>query len=97
VPLASGAQQGAVRRIGYIGNVPRTPVTVSFGEAFVAGSPLAAAREMVGIRVEVIVVGNTQTTLAAKEATRTVPIVMTVPADPVAVGLVAAWRDPAGM
>jgi putative ABC transport system substrate-binding protein len=51
---------------------------------------LAAAGELVRAGVEVIVVSSTQTALAAKEVTRTVPIVMTVPADPVAVGLVAS-------
>jgi putative ABC transport system substrate-binding protein len=120
VPVAARAQQAAVRRIGFIANAPRTPVTESFRAAFVAGlhehgwiesqnvvierryvelqkeAALAAAKELVDIRVEVIVVGSTQTALAAKEATRTVPIVMTVPADPVAVGLVASLARPGG-
>jgi putative ABC transport system substrate-binding protein len=48
----------------------------------------AAVEEVLRRGVEVIVVSSTQTALAAKEATRTVPIVMTIPADPVAVGLV---------
>jgi len=57
---------------------------------------LAAAGELVRAGVEVIVVSSTQTALAAKEVTRTVPIVMTVPADPVAVGLVASLARPGG-
>jgi putative ABC transport system substrate-binding protein len=57
---------------------------------------LEAAGELIRLRVEVIVVAATQTALAAKEATRTLPIVMTVPADPVAVGLVASLARPGG-
>ena len=37
-PLTAAAQRGdGVRRIGYLANAPRTPVTDSFWEAFVAG------------------------------------------------------------
>jgi putative ABC transport system substrate-binding protein len=119
-PLAAGAQHPSVRLIGFIANSPRTPLTDSFWEAFVAGlqehgwiesrniaierryvepgdeMALAAAEELVRTRVEVIVVSATQTALAAKRATRTVPIVMTIPADPVAVGLVASLARPGG-
>src|ERR1700752_23317 len=48
---------------------------------------IAAVEEVIRSRVEVIVVSSTQQALAAKQTTRTLPIVMTVPADPVAVGL----------
>jgi putative ABC transport system substrate-binding protein len=119
-PLAAEGQQTVARRIGFIANSPRTPVTDSFWEALLAGlqehgwiesrniaierryvepgkeTALAAAEELVRIRVEVIVVSATQTALAAKQATRTVPIVMTIPADPVAVGLVASLARPGG-
>jgi putative ABC transport system substrate-binding protein len=57
---------------------------------------LAAAEALVQLKVEVIVVSTTQAALAAKQATRTVPIVMTVPADPVAVGLVESLARPGG-
>jgi len=56
----------------------------------------AATEELIRAKVEVIVVGSTQTALAAKQATRTVPIVMTIPADPVAVGLVESLARPGG-
>jgi putative ABC transport system substrate-binding protein len=56
----------------------------------------AAVEEVLRRGVEVIVVSSTQTALAAKEVTRTVPIVMTIPADPVAVGLVDSLARPGG-
>ena len=45
---------------------------------------LAVAEELVRLRVDVIVASSTLTALAAKQATTTVPIVVTVPADPIA-------------
>jgi putative tryptophan/tyrosine transport system substrate-binding protein len=57
---------------------------------------LAAAEELVHLRVDVIVVASTLSALAAKQATTTVPIVMTVPADPVAAGLVTSLARPGG-
>jgi len=119
-PAAIEAQQAAGRRIGFIANSPRTPITDAFWDAFVSGlqdlgwiesrtiaierryveprtePALAAIEELVRSRVEVIVVSSTQTALAAKQVTRTVPIVMTIPADPVAVGLVGSLSRPGG-
>ena len=57
---------------------------------------LAAAEELVRLRVDVIVVASTLTALAAKQATTTVPIVVTVPGDPVAAGLVTSLARPGG-
>jgi len=52
--------------------------------------------ELVRLRVDVIVVASTLTALAAKQATTTVPIVVTVPGDPVAAGLVTSLARPGG-
>ena len=60
------------------------------------GGAFDAASDLVRAGVDVIVVASTPAALAAKQATRTVPIVMTVPADPVAVGLVASLARPGG-
>jgi ABC-type uncharacterized transport system substrate-binding protein len=57
-------------------------------------SPLAA--ELVGLKVDVIVVGTTPAIKAVSEKTKTIPIVMTVVADPVADGLVQSLGRPGG-
>jgi putative tryptophan/tyrosine transport system substrate-binding protein len=54
------------------------------------------AAELVALDVDVIVAGVTQASLAAKGATRTIPIVMVGVADPVGVGLVASLSRPGG-
>jgi putative tryptophan/tyrosine transport system substrate-binding protein len=54
------------------------------------------ATELVGLQVDVIVVTTTQAALAAKSATRTIPIVTVVISDPVATGLVNSLARPEG-
>jgi len=52
--------------------------------------------ELVQAKVDVIVVSGTTVTQAAKEATRTIPIVLAGNSDPVGVGLVASLARPGG-
>jgi putative tryptophan/tyrosine transport system substrate-binding protein len=54
------------------------------------------AAELVRLKVDLIVTSGLPPALAAKKATRTIPIVMNVSADPVAVGLVASLARPGG-
>lgn len=54
------------------------------------------ARELLHLKVEVIVAINTPAVQAAKDATKTVPIVMMRVADPVKSGLVASLSRPGG-
>jgi putative ABC transport system substrate-binding protein len=54
------------------------------------------AAELVRFNVDLIVVPDTPSTLAAKNASTTIPIVMTNPADPVSAGLVASLARPGG-
>jgi putative tryptophan/tyrosine transport system substrate-binding protein len=57
---------------------------------------LDLAAELVRLKVDVIVTSSTLAIQAAKQATKTVPIVMANVADPVAVGLVASLARPGG-
>jgi putative ABC transport system substrate-binding protein len=54
------------------------------------------AKELVDLRVDVILAGGTPATLAASRATRSIPIVGLNMADPVADGLVTSLSRPAG-
>ena len=54
------------------------------------------ATELVRLKVNVIVAPTTPAALAAKKATRTIPIVFTAAADPVGSGLVTSLAHPAG-
>jgi putative ABC transport system substrate-binding protein len=54
------------------------------------------AAELVRIKVDVIVTGGSGATLAAKEATNTVPIVMTQDGNPVATKVIASLARPGG-
>jgi ABC-type uncharacterized transport system substrate-binding protein len=56
----------------------------------------ALATELVRLKVDVIVTGGATDTRAAKEATNTIPIVMTQDTDPVGSGFVANLAHPGG-
>jgi putative ABC transport system substrate-binding protein len=56
----------------------------------------ALAAELVALRVDVMVTQATAPTLAAKQATSTIPIVMFGVADPVKVGIVSSLARPGG-
>src|SRR2546425_6552666 len=57
---------------------------------------LVLARELVGLNVDVIVVGTDAAIAAVKRETRTIPIVMTFSTDPVGTGFVASLARPGG-
>jgi putative ABC transport system substrate-binding protein len=72
---------------------------IAFESRFGEGKPdqlLRLAAELVGLKVDVIVTSGTPATQAAKQATRTIPIVMAQLADPVGAGLVASLGRPGG-
>jgi putative ABC transport system substrate-binding protein len=54
------------------------------------------ASELVRLKVNLILTRGTPATLAAKSATRTIPVVMTAVGDPVVTGLVASLGHPGG-
>ncbi len=56
----------------------------------------ALAAELVRLKVDIIVAAGTTDTRAAKEATNTIPIVMTQDTDPIGTGFVASLARPGG-
>ena len=56
----------------------------------------ALAAELVRLKVDIIVTAGPAATRAAKEATSTIPIVMTNDSDPVATGFIASLSHPGG-
>ena len=92
-PAWEGFRQG-LRELGYVdgrnvtidwrwsgGNAERLPTL---------------ATELVQLKVDIIVVAGTQPTRAAKQATSTIPIVMTVSGHPDKIGLVESLARPGG-
>ena len=83
-----------LRELGY---VEGQTITMEFRNAEGNNDRLAAlAEELVRLRVHVILAINTPAALAAKNATRTIPIVITRVADPVKSGLVPSLSRPGG-
>jgi putative ABC transport system substrate-binding protein len=54
------------------------------------------ARELVQLKIDLIVTWGTETAVAVKQATNSIPIIFTVVGDPVGSGLVAALSRPGG-
>ena len=67
-----------------------------FGENKGAARLPELAAELVRLKVDLILVADTPSSLAAKSATTTIPIVMASVADPVGAGLVASLARPGG-
>jgi putative tryptophan/tyrosine transport system substrate-binding protein len=83
-----------LRELGYVDGQ-----TIAFVSRFGEGQPdqlPGLVAELVGLQVDVLVTAGTPATQAAKQATRTIPIVMTMVADPVGAGLVASLGHPGG-
>jgi len=86
-------EQG-LRERGY---TPGTNILIEyrFGDGSDADT-LRLAREVVGLKVDVIVAGGGRATRAAQSVTKTIPIAMTSASDPVGTGLVASLAHPGG-
>ena len=83
-----------LRQLGYVEGKNFT-IEFRFAEGKVDRVPALAA-ELVNLKVDVIVTGGGTDTRAAKEATKTIPIVMLQDNDPVASGFVASLARPGG-
>jgi putative ABC transport system substrate-binding protein len=93
-PHPQEAFRQGLRDLGY---VEGRNVVIEYRDA--EGKPErfpAVAAELVALKVDVIVAGPTLAALAAKQATKTIPIVFANAADPVASGLVSSLARPGG-
>ncbi len=91
--LVDAFKQG-MRELGY---VDRKNVVFEMRWALGRAESLQnVAAELVKLKVDVIVTGNTPATLAAQRATKTIPIVAIAVADPLGSGLVASLARPDG-
>ena len=80
-----------------LGWVEGTSISIEYRDADGQLDHLRAlAAELVALNVDVIVTVDTPPTLAAKQATSTIPIVVAVSADPVGAGLVSSLAHPGG-
>ena len=84
----------ALRELGYVEG-QNLLIEIRYAEGRPENLPSLAA-ELVRLKVDVIVTVATPATAAAKDATATIPIVMTDVGDPVATGLVASLARPGG-
>jgi putative ABC transport system substrate-binding protein len=92
-PNVEAFRQG-LRDLGYVEG-QNIVIEYRFAEGKENRLPDLAA-ELVRLKVDIIVAQSTETVVAAKNATSTIPIVMTNSGDPVGSGLVASLARPGG-
>ena len=88
-----GAFRKGLREVGYVEG-QTIALEVRYAEGRLERIPELVA-ELVGLKMDVLVVGTSQAALAVKKATGTIPIVM-IGADPVGLGVVASLARPGG-
>jgi putative ABC transport system substrate-binding protein len=88
------AFRDGLHELGYVEG-ETLQLEVRWGEGKLERLPALAA-ELVQLKVDVIVAATSPSIVAAHQATRTIPIVMSVSADPVGDGLVASLARPGG-
>ena len=88
------AVRQGLRELGYVEG-KNIVIEYRYAEGELDRLPVLAA-ELVRLKVDVIVAGGPQATRAAKEATITIPIVMTFDNDPVGNGFVSSLARPGG-
>ena len=88
------AFRDGLRELGYVEG-KNLQLEVRWGEGKLERLPTLAA-ELVQAKVDVIVASSSPAVVAARQATRTIPIVMPLSSDPVGDGLVASLARPGG-
>jgi putative tryptophan/tyrosine transport system substrate-binding protein len=97
-PLAESERAAAfARRLHDLGWIEGRTIAIEYRWADGRGERLSEiAAEFVRLKVDIIVTGGTPATMAAKQATSVIPIVVAAAGDPVGVGLVASLARPGG-
>jgi putative tryptophan/tyrosine transport system substrate-binding protein len=96
VPL-SAPSDSLLRELRPLGYVQGQNIAIEFRSANGKLERLPAlAEELVGLKVDVLVVSTTPGALAAKNAAKTIPIVFYRVSDPIAVGLIDSLARPGG-
>jgi putative tryptophan/tyrosine transport system substrate-binding protein len=88
------AFRDGLRELGYVEG-KNIQLEIRWGEGRLERLPSLAA-ELVALNVDVIVAATSPAVAAARQATRTIPIVMPLSSDPVGDGLVASLARPGG-
>jgi len=88
------AFRDGLRALGYVEG-KNLQLEVRWGEGNLERLPVLAA-ELIQLKVDVIVAASSPAVIAARQATRTIPIVMPLSSDPVGDGLVASLAHPGG-
>ena len=88
------AFRDGLRDLGYVEG-KNFQLEVRWGEGKLERLPALAA-ELVQLKVDIIVAASSPSVVAARQATRTIPIVMPFSSDPVGDGLVASLAHPGG-
>jgi putative tryptophan/tyrosine transport system substrate-binding protein len=88
------ALRDGLHELGYVEG-KNLQLELRWGEGKIERLP-ALATELVQLKVDVIVAATSPSVVAARQATRTIPIVMPTSSDPVGDGLVASLAHPGG-
>jgi len=88
------AFRDGLRELGYVEG-KNLQLEIRWGEGKLERLPMLAA-ELVQLKVDIIVAATSPSVEAARQATRTIPIVMPLSSDPVGEGLVTSLARPGG-
>lgn len=91
----AGPFRDKLRELGYVEGRNIDPIEFRIADGVAARLPAMAA-ELVALPVDVLIAEAQSAHLAARDATKSIPIVITLSADPIAAGLVTNLAEPGG-